>query len=150
MRYEHTQTAPLYLVLILAAVSMFAGAWLTPVAVVQIVLAVTGAVVLVLAFCFRQLTVADEGDRLLVAFGPLPVFRRRVIYREIESVARGRTRFWDGWGIHMSLGGGWTWNLWGRDCVTVRFHDGGKLNIGTDDAAALESFLQQQADHGAD
>ncbi len=24
----------------------------------------------------------------------------------------------DGWGIHMSLGGGWVWDLWGRANLT--------------------------------
>jgi hypothetical protein len=36
---------------------------------------------------------------------------------DIGSVEIGRTLHLDGWGIHMSVRGGWVWNLWGRDCV---------------------------------
>jgi hypothetical protein len=50
----------------------------------------------------------------------------------------------DGWGIHMSIRGGWVWNLWGRDCVVVHLKKG-TLRIGTDDAANLEVFLQGKA-----
>ena len=33
----------------------------------------------------------------------------------------------DGWGIHLSPSGGWTWNLWGFDCVDVTYKKGRKL-----------------------
>jgi hypothetical protein len=40
-----------------------------------------------------------------------------------------------------SVRGGWVWNLWGRECVVVRFRDGRTLRIGTDDAENLAAFL---------
>ena len=43
----------------------------------------------------------------------------------------------------MSPSGGWTWNLWGFDCVDVYLTRGRKLRIGTDDPIALAAFLQQ-------
>jgi hypothetical protein len=46
----------------------------------------------------------------------------------------------DGWGIHMSIRGGWVWNLWGRDCVVIHFEKG-MLRIGIDDAENLTAFL---------
>lgn len=123
---------------------MLTGAWLTPQLVVQIILLCSGGLMFPLALCFRQLTVSDEGDRLLICFGPLPLFKRRVLYADIESVERSRTTILDGWGIHLSPSGGWTWNLWGFDCVDVYFKKGRKVRIGTDDAEALASFLKQR------
>jgi hypothetical protein len=69
------------------------------------------------------------------------MFGMTVRYSEIVKVEVGRTLILDGWGIHMSIRGGWVWNLWGRDCVVVQLKKG-TLRIGTDDAANLEVFLQ--------
>ena len=146
MQYDHTQTAPLYLLLVVVGIGMVVAAWLAPQQTMQIILASSGGLMLLLALCFRQLTVSDEYDRLLISFGPLPLFRKRILYCNIESVERSRTTVFDGWGIHLSPGGGWTWNLWGFDCVDVYFKKGRRLRIGTDDPVGLESFLKQRAD----
>lgn len=69
------------------------------------------------------------------------MFGMTVRYSEIVKVEVGRTLILDGWGIHMSIRGGWVWNLWGRDCVVVHLKKG-PLRIGTDDAANLAVFLQ--------
>lgn len=98
----------------------------------------------ILALAFRQLTVRDGGDVLLVYFGPLSLFRRRVPYADIERVEQARSSWLDGWGIHMSPSGGWTWNLWGFDCVDVYLTRGRKLRLGTDEPLELETFLKQQ------
>ena len=106
---------------------------------------IAGGVGLLIAFlapAFHHLTVEDEGDRLAIRFGPLPLFRRTVRYADIEKVEVGRTLILDGWGIHYSIRGGWVWNLWGRDCVVVHLKNGGVLRIGTDDAANLARFLE--------
>lgn len=142
MQYEHTQQAPLYLVLVAVGIGMLAGAWFTPIQAVQIVLLFSGGLMLVLAATFRQLTVRDEGDHLLIQFGPLPLFRRRVPYSDMERAERSRTSILDGWGIHMSPRGGWVWNLWGFDCVDVYLSRGRKVRIGTDDPLGLEEFLK--------
>ena len=42
----------------------------------------------------------------------------------------------------MSIRGGVVWNLWGRECVVVRFRNGKVLRIGTDDAENLAGFLE--------
>lgn len=102
------------------------------------------AVMLVLAASFHHLTVKHQGDRLSISFGPIPLFRRSVRYRNIMSVEAGRTTLLDGWGIHMSLNGSWVWNIWGRDCVVVRLKNGGVLRIGTDDTVNLTHFLADQ------
>ncbi len=89
------------------------------------------------------MTVADAGDRLTIRFGPLPLFRRSVRYDLIDSVEVGKTTFLDGWGIHMSLRGGWVWNLWGWDCVVLQLRKG-TLRVGTDDAENLARFVESK------
>lgn len=103
-----------------------------------------GGVVLLIALlapAFHHLTVVDQGDVLAIRFGPIPLFHRTVRYGDIEKVEVGRTLILDGWGIHLSIPGGWVWNLWSRDCVVVHFRNGGVLRIGTDDADKLAGFL---------
>ena len=144
MQYDHTQNAPLYLILVAVAIAMFIGGWLVPEPFVQTILLSSAGLMFLLAQCFGRLTVSDESDRLVICFGPLPLFRRRILYSDIDSVERSRTTILDGWGIHLSPSGGWTWNLWGFDCVDVYFKKGRKLRIGTDDPKGLESFLKQR------
>ena len=149
MRYEHTQTAPLHLILVVVSLGMFVGAWLTPVQVVQVLLLASGALMFLLASCFRQLTVSDEGDRLMISFGPIPLFRRYVPFSDIETVQQARSTILDGWGIHLSPSGGWIWNLWGFDCVDVWYSKDRKfkkLRIGTDDPVGLEAFLRDRVE----
>ena len=107
--YSHTQSAPLCLFVYGGAIWMLVGAvacrnedlWL------PIILAVTGVSMAVLAACFHHLTVTDLGDRLGVAFGPVPLFHRSIRYGDIESVEVGRTLIIESWGIHGSIRGGW-------------------------------------------
>ncbi len=144
MQYEHTQTAPLHLLVLAVSVAMLAGAWFAPQAETRIILTVSGSFMFVLAQCFRHLTVCDEGDHLLIHFGPLPLFRKRIPYSNIADAKRGRTTIIDGWGIHLSRGGVVTWNLWGFDCVNVYLKNGRRVRVGSDDAESLAAFLQQR------
>lgn len=144
MRYEHIQTAPIYWLLVLIGVGSIIGGVLSGDDVGQFALYGVGALMLLLAMCFRQLSVRDDGDGLLISFGPLPLFRRRILFADIESVEQSRTTLLDGWGIHYSLSGGWVWNLWGFDCVLIHFKNGKLLKLGTDDPEGLESFLKNQ------
>jgi len=141
--YEHTQKAPLYLlVLAVAAAEAGLAVWLGQKALAAaIVLGSAASVMVLAALCFRQLTVRDEGDRLAIRFGPLPVFRRRIAYADITAVEVGRSSLIDGWGIHRIAGRGTTYNLWGFACVVLRV-GGRTIRIGTDDAEALAAFLK--------
>lgn len=140
--YSHTQAAPLCLLLYATAlVLLVVGLAVPDVPPIRWLFPPIGLLVLVVAASFHHLTVEDRGDVLAVRFGPLPLFRRTVRYADIEAVEVGRTLLLDGWGIHYSVRGGWVWNLWGRECVVVRFRDGRTLRIGTDDAENLAAFL---------
>ena len=148
--YWHRQGAPLCLCIYLPAAAPLAAAWmLRHDDGLSFVLSALGLLMLVLAASFHHLTVADEGDRLSVAFGPVPLFQRRVPYDEIRHVEIGRTSILDGWGIHMSPKGGWVWNIWGRDCVVLRLRKG-ILRIGTDDAQNLAMFLKGRMEDSAE
>jgi hypothetical protein len=106
-----------------------------------IILSVVALLMLILAPCFHHLTIADEGDRLAICFGPLPLFQRRIRYADIQDVEIGRTMLIEGWGIHISLcRRGWVWNIWGRDCVVIRHK--GILRLGTNDPENLVQFLK--------
>ena len=107
-----------------------------------LVLALVGAIMMVLAGSFHHLRVEDEGDEIGIRFGPLPLFSKTIRYQDITAVEVGRTTWLDGWGIHISLRGGWVWNLWGFDCVVIRH--GGTTRVGTDDPQGLADFLGQK------
>jgi hypothetical protein len=145
--YQHTQRAPLCLLLYGLAITLLVLTWvLRQEPVLAWVFPITGILVFVLAASFHQLTVADEGDRLAIKFGPLPLFQRQVKYDDILSVEVGKTTLLDGWGIHMSLRGDWVWNLWGWDCVVLLLRKG-TLRVGTDDAENLARFLRERKDN---
>ena len=110
---------------------------------IALILTGTGIVMVLLGSAFHHLTVEDQGEKLAIRFGPVPLFGRTVRYADIVKVEVGRTLILDGWGIHLSLRGGWVWNLWGRDCVVLHLRKG-VLRIGTDDAPNLAQFLEEK------
>jgi hypothetical protein len=140
--YSHTQKAPLCLILYASALACIFLAWIIGDMPGIYIGGGVGLLIALLAPAFHHLTVNDQGDHLKIRFGPVPLFRRTVRYADIETVEVGRTLILDGWGIHYSIRGGWVWNLWGWDCVVVRFKKGGVLRIGTDDAENLAGFLE--------
>jgi hypothetical protein len=143
--YSHTQKAPLCLpVYAIAVVFLGLGWFVQDAPPIQWLFPPISVLMLVIAASFHHLTVEDQGDVLSVRFGPIPLFRKTVQYSHIGSVEVGRTLLLDGLGIHMSMRGGWVWNLWGRDCVVLHFRNGDVLRIGTDDAENLAGFLQRR------
>jgi hypothetical protein len=88
--------------------------------------------------------VYDAGDALVLRYGPVPMLGKRVPYDRIAAVERDRTRFIDGWGVHWVPFRGWTYNLWGYDCVRLTLTRGRTLRIGTDDPEGLSQFLQEK------
>jgi hypothetical protein len=140
--YCHTQKAPVFLLLLGIGMLMLVLAWQTPTPPGWLLIGI-GVLFLFLGLSFAQLTVEDEGDDLSVHFGPLPVFRKRIAYSDIKAVERSRSSALDGWGIHYIPGRGWTYNLWGFDCVKLQV-DGRVIRIGSNDADGLAAFLQEK------
>ena len=139
--YSHMQEAPLSILLYGTAVACMVLAWGVRETPGLYIAGAAGLFVALLAPAFHHLAVEDRGDSLLIHFGPLPLFRRTVRYTDIENVEVGRTLFLDGWGIHMSIRGGWVWNIWGQDCVVLHLKKG-TLRIGTDDAQNLARLVE--------
>jgi hypothetical protein len=144
MNYDHTQRGWLHHILLAVAVVLLTGAWLarSDLAVTILNLSIA-ALFVICALMFASLRVRDEGEWLLLRFGPLPVFRKRIRYADITSVEPGRTAIIDGWGIHYIVGRGWTYNLWGFGCVKLTL---GKkvIRIGSDDVDNLAGFLRSK------
>jgi hypothetical protein len=142
--YQHTQKGPwCWLLFAIAAGCLSARAAVANDPVAAIVLPLAGWSMTLLGFAFQHLTVVDQGDRLTLRFGPLPLFKRSIRYEDMHDVTAGRLSVLDGWGIQWSLRGGWVWSIWGYDCVVLR-HRRGTLRIGTNDAANLIEFLQDR------
>ncbi len=146
--YSHTQRSPIYLVLFAVSFAMLAVAWAIrgEVFLTSLIL-VFAAMMLGLALSFKTLTISDEGNFLVVRFGPLRLFGTRIDYREITDVEAGRTTLLDGWGIHYVPQRGWTLNLWGRDCVKIS-RGNSQIQIGTDDVENLMKFLNKRTKSG--
>ena len=144
MQYAHTQKGALHLILSGIAAMLILSAWLTfDEPRLAIILAVTGCVMVVFAFSFRSLTVFDDGERLAIRYGPIPLFRKSIAYADITSVEAGRSSVVDGWGIHYFPGRGWTYNLWGFGCAVVH-REQAVLRIGSDDVENLVRFLKRR------
>jgi len=141
--YRHTQFGNFHHLFYVLALVTFGAAFALrehPAAIGLLI----GTIIFLFAGAFaRQLTIRDDGDSLILEFGLTTLFRKRFRYTDITSVEPGRTKVIDGWGIHYIIGRGWTYNIWGFDCVKLTL---GKkvVRIGTDDVAVLTEFLQKK------
>ena len=142
--YSHVQTSPArYVLLVIIVVSLLAGwlwraefwAWFSMVA-----LAGVSALVLL---TMTTMTIQGNAEELWVRFGPMPLFSTRIRFEDIRSFRATRSRVVDGWGIHYLPGRGWTWSLWGFDCVDIDLARG-SIRLGTDDPENLAAFLRSQ------
>ena len=147
-RYKHTQRGSLHWLLLLLATGFFAlGIW-APMDDADRILARTflwGAASLMLLFAFTvvTLTVSSDGHRLRLRYGPVPLLRKTIYIAEIENARAARSRWIDGFGIHYVPLRGWTYNLWGRDCVelTVGLQT---IRVGSDEPQQLAAHLDRQ------
>lgn len=142
--YDHKQRAPLGWLLQGGGVAFWGLAFgLLHQPMASWIMIATGAMMVGLGLAFGWLRVTDEGTCLAVRYGPLPCFFKTLPYRDILSVTAARSRWIDGWGIHWLPGRGWTYNLWGLDCVELKV---GKqlIRIGTDDVPGLLEHLNQR------
>lgn len=142
--YSHTQRSPLCGILYLVAVQLAVTSvltrmipWMWP------MMGVLSGMMFLFATAFHHLRVTLDASGIEIAFGPTPLFRKRVEYSEIVRAEVSRTTILDGWGIHYSLSGAWVWNLWGFQCVRLQLTRGA-LCIGTDDPANLALAIQEQ------
>ena len=144
MTYNHTQHGRRHNVLFACTFVSLSDAWLARGESAFVVTLISIAATFALCgLMFRSLTIRDEGHWLALRFGLLPVFRKRIRYADITGVEVGRTSLLDGWGIHYFPGRGWTYNIFGLDCVKLTL--GRKIiRVGTDDAEGLAKFLGEK------
>jgi hypothetical protein len=140
-QYHHVQRGPWWLVCFALAAISFTVSYDLPVPALKITLSVAGVILLLSGVSLGHLVVEDEGDRLFIHFGPLPLFRKRIRYDDIREVDKGRVPFHESGGIQWSPWGGWIWSVWGHDCIILRLRRG-TFRVGTDDAEGLAGFLQ--------
>lgn len=146
-RYEHTQKGPLGVILLVAAVANAVCAALfrdQPAAAATF--GVVAVVLLLVAGLFGRLTVTADEFGLRLQYGPLPLIAKSFSYESMRSVEAAKSRFIDGWGIHFVPFRGWTYNLWGFDCVLIQRRGANCLRIGTDDVPGLLAFLQSRVE----
>ena len=146
--YDHTQRGKLHWV---CHVSSLATLLLTVLmvpreaaAIVYPIVGIAIAIIEFFSFACVTLRVYDNHDHLALRFGPVPILNRQIFYRDIIGTKPGRSRFIDGWGIHYVPGRGWTYHLWGFDCVEITTTDHQVIRVGTDDTDGLDAFLQQR------
>lgn len=140
--YEHTQRGHWHLLLaVMAGGAMVAAAYSRGFAHAAPLMMILAGVAVFFAFCFRSLTVRDTGDCLALRFGPIPLMRKRIRYADITAVETGRSKFLDGWGMHYSPWRGWTYNIWGFDCVVLSLGER-TVRVGSDDVERLAAFLR--------
>ena len=145
-QYDHTQRGKLHYVLHFTALAVAAILLIRiPGAAAKVMICCvigTTAIIEFFAFTCVTLRVYDDQDCLKVEFGPLPLLKKRIAYKEIVTTRPSRSKIIDGWGIHYIPGRGWTYNVWGFDCVELSMIDSKLIRVGTDDPAGLHAFLE--------
>lgn len=102
-----------------------------------IVVAVTGVAVVL----FSSLTIRIDARQLNWYFGPgFP--RKSVPLADIAVVEATRTRFLEGWGIHLTRRG-WLYNVSGFDAVWVKLKNDRSFLLGTDEPERLLQALRR-------
>ena len=111
--------------------------------------AIAGYTVLLefLSFTVVTLRVYHDEDCIALRFGPIPLAKKRIPYEEIKKAEPSRSKVIDGWGVHYIPYRGWTYNLWGFECVRLTTIDDRIIRIGTDDSSGLNAFLQTKIVH---
>ena len=146
--YDHTQRGNLHWVCHASSlITLLVTVLVSPreaAAIAYPIIGLTITMIEFFAFTCMTLRVYDDRDQLALKFGPLPLLGKRLPYEDMATTEPGRSKFIDGWGVHYIPGRGWTYNLWGFDCVKITMMDDKVIRVGTDDTDGLHAFLQQR------
>ena len=142
MQYRHTQRGWVHYVLYGTALLMLGVAWFVRGDPLAFWIPIgTGLLTGALGPAFHHLTVCDEVDCLVVRYGPLPLFGKRIRYDEITQIDADRMTLLDGWDNPYFLRRGWTYNIHGFDCVKLTLRRR-VIRVGSDDVENLVEFLR--------
>ena len=110
-------------------------------AILVVGIAVLMAVILLL---FHSLTVRLTEDQIQLRFG-VGAVRKSFLIKDIEGATATRSRWYYGWGIKM-ITGGWLYSVSGFDVVEIRFRNGTRDMIGTDEPQELLLAIEKAVD----
>ena len=99
-----------------------------------------GAILLLVAFLFRSLSIAVTDSNLYWYFGP-GLIGKSVPLDQIARAEIVRTRPWEGWGIHFTSRG-WLYNVSGFGAVAIQLKSGKRFVLGSDEPERLAEALQ--------
>ena len=102
---------------------------------------VVGSILMVCAVLFSSLSIEITGTHLRWSFGP-GILRKEVLLADISDAEVTRTKFMEGWGIHLTRRG-WLYNVSGWSAVVVKLKTGKQFLLGTDDAERLSAILRE-------
>ncbi|WP_319579091.1 hypothetical protein [uncultured Methanospirillum sp.] len=94
---------------------------------------------------FSTLTVQVTESAVCIRFGPVPVIRKRIPLEKIHEWSRVTTPWYYGWGLRY-IKNGTLYNISGFDGVEIRFQEGKRIRIGTDDPAGLTEAIRKATD----
>lgn len=139
--YEHTQAGVLICVSLgIAILGMGVICWATPEGLAVTLAVLIVLVIALLLFCSLSVKVTEADVSL--AFG-IGVIRKRFALDEVAEAEIVRNRWYYGWGIKI-LRDGWLYNVSGLDAVELRFENGRRARIGTDQAVELLAAIESQ------
>ena len=141
MRYRHTQTGPM--MLLISAIGLVGAIWLgvtQPLdTAANVLLELTFVLLVIVGLVASRLTVSVDDHRVSTWFGwGWP--RRAIALADIVSAERVSNSWWYGWGVR-KVPGGWMFNTAGDGAIELRLASGTVFRIGTDDTDALLAAL---------
>ena len=142
MDYRHLQSGPVHFILYGLALLMLLFAVLAN-EFTETLLVTLATLMVFCALSFHHVWVFDAGNVLAIRYGPLPLFRRKLLYQDMVSVEKSEAGWFDGAGIYYVPRHGWVYNLWGLECVTIRMKDS-VVRIGTDDRDEFIKFIESK------
>lgn len=137
MRYRHTQTGPL--MLLISVIGLVGAIWIgvtQPLdTVANVLLELTFALLVIVGLIASRLTATVDEVCVSTWFGwGWP--RRTIVLADVASTERVRNSWWYGWGVR-KVPGGWMFNNAGYGAIELRLASGKVFRIGTDEPDAL-------------
>jgi len=148
--YKHTQIGYLMLVVTLAALVLFAWAYITASAEPpsadsgpNFAVSAIMALILFILASFPTLAVTLDENYLRIKFG-CGIFRKKFPRGEIASAKIVKNHWYYGWGIRLWLWPKiWIYNVSGFDAVEIIMRNGRIYRIGTDVPRELETAIKR-------
>lgn len=103
-------------------------------------LGVGAAILTVCSFLFHSLNVRVDQEWIRIRFG-IGLLRKKFRLAEIEQISPTRCKWYNGWGIK-KVWGGWLFNVSGFDVVELKFKNGKRALIGTDEPGKLTTAIE--------